>query len=97
MWDQDWKCSGLRIKKGKAKLKPEVDEPEAEQARPAAGGSSELSRLKEKFEPVFEMAKLLYKTQPKVPGYPGESLKAKVSREAVNGAGLVAEGATGPR
>lgn len=26
MWDQDWKCAGLRIKKGKAKLNLEKDQ-----------------------------------------------------------------------
>ena len=73
MWDQDWKCAGLRIKKGKAKLIPERDQP----VNPKGGKSkaddrqSELERLEEKFAPVVEMANLLYKKQPKVPGYPG--------------------------
>ena len=34
---------------------------------------SELDRLEEKFTPVMEMANLLYKKQPKVPGYPGKT------------------------
>ena len=67
MWDQDWKCAGLRIKKGKAG-KPEVAEPVEAQT----GNAAELLRLKEKFEPVMEMANLLHKKQPKVPGYPGK-------------------------
>jgi hypothetical protein len=65
MWDQDWKCTGLRMKKGKAKLKAETDDFSA---------GEELQKLEEKFQPVMETANLLYKKQPKVPGYPSSSL-----------------------
>ena len=64
MWDQDWKCTGLRMKKGNAKLKPETDTDEL-------STGNELQQLEDKFESVMETANLLYKKQPKVPGYPG--------------------------
>jgi len=73
MWDQDWKCAGLRIKKGKAKLKPDQDDPVNPQTgkNKSADRQSELERLEEKFAPIMGMANLLHKKQPKVPGYPG--------------------------
>ena len=64
MWDQDWKCTGLRMKKGKAKLKPETE-------TDVLSAGNELQQLEDKFESVMETANLLYKKQPKVPGYPG--------------------------
>jgi hypothetical protein len=80
MWDQDWKCAGLRIKKGKACLKPEEEEP-VETGNDGSGPdkAAELKRLRRKFGPVLEMADSLYKKQPKVPGYPGKIINVSVS------------------
>jgi hypothetical protein len=59
MWDQDWKCSNLKIKKGKGHIKN------------SSRSGTELEHLEEKFEGILQTADLLYKKQPKVPGYPG--------------------------
>ena len=59
MWDQDWKCSKLKMKKGKGQIKS------------SSQSGSELENLEGKFEGILQTANLLYKKQPKVPGYPG--------------------------
>jgi len=85
MWDQDWKCVGLRIKKGKACLKPEAEGP-VETGNDGSGPdkAAELKRLRRKFGPVLEMADSLYKKQPKVPGYPGKIVHACVALAAAS-------------
>ena len=82
MWDQDWKCSQLKMKKLTKKLTPLYsDDPTASDLDSTTGdlGSSaenmdpskELTVLEKKFEQVMETSTFLYKNQAKVPGYPG--------------------------
>lgn len=66
MWDQDWKCTPLRMKKGSAVISDSEFDP----------ALSELDNLARKFAGVMETVTLMYKKQQKMPGYPGNCLKS---------------------
>ena len=75
MWDQDWNCSELKMKKLTKKLTPDYTEESSatdlDLAAKNLEASQEKALLENKFEPVMETSTLKYKNQPKVPGYPG--------------------------
>jgi hypothetical protein len=74
MWDQEWKCSELKMKKLTKKLTPIYSEDPTDLDSPSTDVTAknlELKDLEQKFERVMETSTLMYKNQPKVPGYPG--------------------------
>lgn len=63
LWDLDWNVSKLKIKK-EASKKNETFAPKIN------ANDNELVRLEKEFLPILKTSKLLYKNQPRCPGYP---------------------------
>ena len=64
LWDLDWKIGDLRIKKITKKQEKQFKFPEHIQVK------TELEQLEKQFYPLLCRSEILYKSQPRFPGYP---------------------------
>ncbi len=69
LWDEDWTIQSLRVKQNKNK-KSSKKKAVKKNIIDSANDKDEFTRLEQKFRDLMSTSTLLYKSQPRCPGYP---------------------------